>query len=144
MEQGELLYAGKYSGPELRTAACAGMYSVDTEHDDRTCARGARKASGFGHCRFGGLFELRKPTRWAGVNGSRCNGALLGKSEEAEALFAAQKKYLDAVAEMEETGKTGLFFYINSAGQAVCRSSSDYVSKMIALPGERVCSEPGE
>ena len=63
-------------------------------------------------------------------------GALLGKSEEAEALFAAQKKYLDAVAEMEETGKRlAAFFYINSAGQAVCRSSSDYVSKMIALAG---------
>ncbi len=37
-------------------------------------------------------------------------GALLGKSEEAEALFAAQKKYLDAVAEMEETGEKTVAF----------------------------------
>lgn len=62
-------------------------------------------------------------------------GALLGKEDEAERLFAEQAAYLDEAAGAENTGKTVAFFYISSSGYAVARKSGDYVTKMIELAG---------
>lgn len=62
-------------------------------------------------------------------------GALLNREEQAEELFARQVEYLNAVSGEEPTGKTVAFFYISSSGRVVARKSGDYVSKMIALAG---------
>ena len=134
MEQGELLYAGKYSGPdyELLLAQGCTLSIQNTMIEHAPEVREKLQDLGIAVLEDYSSYEAHPLGRCEWI---KVYGALLGKSEEAEALFAAQKKYLDAVAEMEETGKTVAFFYINSAGQAVCRSSSDYVSKMIALAG---------
>lgn len=62
-------------------------------------------------------------------------GALLGKEEEAEQIFAEQKAILDRVTADENTGKTVAFFFITSNGLVQVRQPSDYVPKMIDLAG---------
>ena len=64
-------------------------------------------------------------------------GALLGREEQAERLFAQQAAYLEEAAAGGDTGRTVAFFYISSGGYAVARRSGDYVTKMIELAGGR-------
>ena len=62
-------------------------------------------------------------------------GALLGKEEEAERIFADQAAILERVSASERTDKTVAFFFITSNGLVQVRQSSDYVPKMIELAG---------
>lgn len=62
-------------------------------------------------------------------------GALLGKEEEAEEIFAKQAEILARVDADEKTGQTVAFFYITSNGLVQVRQSSDYIPKVIALAG---------
>ena len=48
-------------------------------------------------------------------------GALLGKEDEAEALFEEQASQLKSLENTENTGKTVAFFYINSMVRRMCR-----------------------
>lgn len=71
----------------------------------------------------------------------RFYGALVGKEEEAEKVFAEQVRILEKVTEEEKTGKTVAFFYITSNGLVQVRQSSDYIPKMIELAGGRYIFE---
>ena len=62
-------------------------------------------------------------------------GALLGKEVEAEKIFAEQSAILERVSADEKTDKTVAFFFITSNGLVQVRQSSDYVPKMIELAG---------
>ena len=62
-------------------------------------------------------------------------GVLLDKEEEAEKAFDAQKAVIDQLADIENTGKTVAFFYVNSNGGVVTRKSDDYVPTMIEIAG---------
>ncbi len=62
-------------------------------------------------------------------------GILTGHYEEAAAFFDEKTKELAALDDLENTGKTVVFFYINSNGQPVVRKPGDYISKMIDLAG---------
>ena len=62
-------------------------------------------------------------------------GALLGKEEEAEKIFADQEAILERVSASERTDQTVAFFFITSNGMVQVRQSSDYVPKMIELAG---------
>lgn len=67
----------------------------------------------------------------------RFYGALVGKEEEAEQVFAEQVRILEEVTEAEKTDKTVAFFYITSNGLVQVRQSADYIPKMIELAGGR-------
>ncbi len=62
-------------------------------------------------------------------------GALLCKEEEAEDFFEEQTKVLDELEGIENTGKSVVYFYINTSGQAVVRTGTDYIAKMIEIAG---------
>lgn len=62
-------------------------------------------------------------------------GALLGREEEAEDFFEEQTKVLDELEGIENTGKSVVYFYINTGGQAVVRTGTDYIAKMIEIAG---------
>lgn len=62
-------------------------------------------------------------------------GALLGKEEEAERIFAEQEAILNRVTAEVKTNQTVAFFFITSNGLVQVRQSSDYVPKMIELAG---------
>ena len=62
-------------------------------------------------------------------------GVLLGKEEEAAAIYQQALDQLQDVMGQENTGKTVAFFYINSNGLVNVRKSGDYVAKMIEMAG---------
>ena len=61
-------------------------------------------------------------------------GVLLGKEEEAQAHFEAQKALVDSIG-AESTGKTVAMFYITSKGDLYTRKAGDYMVKMLELAG---------
>ncbi len=68
-------------------------------------------------------------------------GALAGKEEEAEKVFAEQAAVLEEVTADEKTDKTVAFFFITSNGLVQVRQSSDYIPKMIGLAGGKYIFE---
>ncbi|MBQ2679921.1 MAG: ABC transporter substrate-binding protein [Firmicutes bacterium] len=134
MENGEIIYAGKYSEPD---------YELILENN---CPL-AIESTMIGHAS-----EVKEKLEKLGVpvltdQSSRekhplargewikLYSALLNEEEKADELFSEQVSYLEALPENVNTGKTVAFFYINSSGYVVARKSGDYVSKMIELAG---------
>ena len=62
-------------------------------------------------------------------------GALLGRLDEAEALFEAQAGAVEPLMDQPKTDKTVAFFYITTTGTVNVRKSNDYVPRMIGLAG---------
>ena len=62
-------------------------------------------------------------------------GVLLGREDDAAAIYQQAIDGLQPVMDQENTGKTVAFFYINSNGSANVRKSGDYVAKMIEMAG---------
>lgn len=78
----------------------------------------------------------------------RCYAAMLNQDEEAEKLMSEQirlmdeaKKAVDSRQNEGEEPKRVAFFYINSKGNAVTRSSEDYISKLIGIAGGKYIFE---
>ena len=134
MEEGRILYAGKYNKPD---------YEMLLEH---SCSL-AIESQMIGHASDvkEKIEELGIPvltdlsssethplgrTEWI-----RFYGVLLDEEEKADELFRTQADYLNSVLSDGNTGKTAAFFHISSSGFAVVRKSGDYVSKMIELAG---------
>lgn len=68
-------------------------------------------------------------------------GALAGKDEEAEAFFNEQAKVMDELQNFQNTEKTVAFFYVSTSGQVVVRKSDDYIPAMIEIAGGRYVFE---
>ena len=64
-------------------------------------------------------------------------GELIGKEEEAKAFFDEQKSKVESLEDFENTEKTVAFFYISTDGKAIVRSSDDYIPTMIEMAGAR-------
>lgn len=62
-------------------------------------------------------------------------GVLTGRENEADTAFKKQEEYLSSLGNIDDTGKTVVFFYITSNGTVVVRKTNDYVPKMIELAG---------
>lgn len=144
MEEGKILFAGKYSAPDYELILSEGcdlaVESTMIYHTPEV----KEKLEQFG---IPVLVERSSyeshplgRTEWL-----KLYGALLGKEDEAEALFEEETRNLEEVFQAENTGKTVAFFYINSTGNANVRKSGDYVSRMIELAGGKyIFSDLGE
>ena len=64
-------------------------------------------------------------------------GELIGKEAEAQAFFDDQKAKIESLSGMENTEKTVAFFYISSDGKANVRRGDDYIPTMIEMAGAR-------
>ena len=134
MEQGSMIYAGKYSEPDYELIL------------DEKCDL-AIESTMIGHASEvkEKLESLKIPvfvdhssmephplgrTEWLKVY-----AAMLNEEEKAEALFDRQAAHLENLNAEESTGKSVAFFHISSSGFVVARKSGDYVSKMIELAG---------
>ena len=133
MEDGRIVYGGKYSTPDYdtllvhkcRLAIESTMINHTPDVRDKLIELGIpvfTEQSSYEE-------EPLGRTEWVKVY-----GAMLGEQGRAQELFDAQ---VNAAKEIsgEKTGKTVAFFYINSNGAAVARKPGDYVTKMIALAG---------
>lgn len=144
MEKGDMLYAGKYREPDYemlltnkcRLAVESTMIGHSPEVKDKLTELGIPVFVDHSSYEPHPLGR----SEWIKVYGEIC-----GKPEKAEELFNEQNELLKAVENTENTGKTAVFFYINTAGQAVTRKSGDYVTKMIELAGgENIFADLGD
>ncbi len=62
-------------------------------------------------------------------------GVLLGKETQAQDLFQKEVGALSGVLGQQSTGKTVAFFYITSSGSVNVHKSGDYIAKMIEMAG---------
>ena len=134
MQKGNILYAGKYSKPdyELLVSNHCGLAieNMMILHSPEV----VENLENFGipvmiDC---SSYEQHPLGR---VEWVKFYGALLGKEEEAERIFAEQSAILKKVSAADRTDKTAAFFFITSNGLVQVRQSSDYVPKMIELAG---------
>lgn len=134
MHKGNILYAGKYSKPDyelLVSNHCAlAIENMMISHSPEV----VENLENFGIPVMidYSSYESHPLGR---VEWVKFYGALLGKEEEAERLFADQAAILERISASEKTEKTVAFFFITSNGLVQVRQSSDYVPKMIELAG---------
>ena len=136
MEAGDMIYAGKYSEPDYEMLVESGcdlaIESTMILHTPKVQEMIERlgipvfiEHSSYEDHPLG-------RTEWI-----RLYGAMLNKEAEAEAFFDTQAEVIDELRDFPNTEKTVAFFYINSAGKAVVRTSDDYIARMIEIAGGR-------
>lgn len=136
MEDGAMIYAGKYSEPDYEMLVDGGCDlavestmilhtpKVQEMIEDLDIPVFVDYSSYESH-------PLGR-TEWIKVY-----GAMLDKEEEAEAFFEEQAGVMDQLKDFENTEKTVAYFYINTDGSVVVRKSDDYIPQMIEIAGGR-------
>ena len=133
MENGTMLYAGKYREPDyemlLKNECMLSIQSTMIDHSPEV----KDKLNELGIPVFVDYssYETHPLGRSEWI---KVYGEMTDTSELARQLFSAQAEQLDSISE-QSTGKTAAFFYISTSGQAVTRKTGDYVTKMIELAG---------
>lgn len=140
MENGDILYAGKYSSPDyelLVSKKCTlaiensmVLHSPEVKEmlEDFDIPVMIEYSS----------YETHPLGR---VEWIKFFGALTGKEDAAEKAFKKQTEIVDHVTVQEKTDKTVAFFYVTSNGLVQVRQSNDYIPKMIELAGGRYIFE---
>ena len=134
LASGEMVYAGKYSEPDYETMIALDcdlaiestmiLHSPEVQEmiEDLDIPvfidRSAYETGPLGR------------TEWV-----KLYGALLDKDEEANAFFAEQEALIDELEDFPNTGKTVVYFSVNSDGSVVIRTDYDYIPAMIELAG---------
>lgn len=134
LENGDMLYAGKYREPDYELLLSEGctlsVQSTMINHAPEV----KEKLEELGITVFTDMSSYESHplgrSEWIKVYGE-----MTGKAEEAKRLFDEQAAMLDEISGYEPAGKTVVYFYITDSGQAVTRRSGDYISKMIELAG---------
>ena len=134
MEDGKILYAGKYSEPDyemLLSHSCPlAVESMMIGHASDV----KRKLEELGIPVLTDQSSMEEHplgrTEWM-----KLYAALLNEEEKAERLFKEQTAFLEETVQEEIPPKTVAFFYISSSGRVVARKSGDYVTKMLELAG---------
>lgn len=140
MENGDMVYAGKYNKPDyeliLSKNCSLAIENMMISHSPEVI----EKLEDFG---IPVMIEYSsyESHPMGRVEWIKFFGALVGKEELAEQVFAEQTEVLDRVCAEENTGKTVAFFFITSNGLVQVRQSSDYVPKMIELAGGKYVFE---
>ncbi len=134
MENGDILYAGKYSKPDYEMILANGcklaIESTMINHSPEVKEK--LEELGIPVLTEQSSYEKHPLARTEWI---KLYAALLNKEDEAARIMGEQTDYMDQVASLGDTGKTVAFFYISSSGSAITRKSGDYVTKMIELAG---------
>lgn len=140
MEDGSLIYAGKYSKPDYELIVSEG------------CSLAIENSMIFHSPEVIEMlesFDIPVMVEYSSyeshpmgrVEWIKFFGALVDKEDEAQRIFDEQIDILDSVTANENTGKTVAFFYITSNGLVQVRQSNDYIPKMIELAGGKYIFE---
>ena len=134
MENGEMLFAGKYSAPDYELIVSEGCSLAIENNMISHSPEVIEKLESFGIPVFidYSSYESHPLGR---VEWVKVYGLLSGKESEAEKAFEEQCEIMDRVVSGEASDKTVAFFYIATNGMVNVRSSYDYVPKMIELAG---------
>ncbi len=134
MENGEILYAGKYSAPDYEQILDGGCgLAVENTMIYHT-PEVKEQLETFDIPVFVDYSSYEEHplgrTEWV-----KLYGLLTGKEDEAQAAFESEKKAFESVSSSEQTGRTVAFFYVTTSGQVNVRRSTDYLPKMIEMAG---------
>lgn len=134
LENGEMIFAGKYSMPDyelLINGGCSlAIESTMIEHTPDVKEK--LEELGINVLVDHSSYESHPLGRSEWI---KLYGELLDRPEQAEQLFDEQADKLEKIDLEAANGKTAVYFYINSSGQVVTRRSNDYITKMIELAG---------
>jgi len=134
MEDGKIVYAGKYSAPDyeliLERGCDLAVESTMIYHTPEVKEQLER---------FGVPVLIERSSYESHPLGRmewlKFYGALLDKEDEAQAVFDALMEGVTPILGQENTGKTVAFFYLTSNGAVNVRRSGDYIAKAIGLAG---------
>lgn len=134
MENGSLVYAGKYNQPDYELILSSGCRLAIENRMITHSPEVAEKLEEFG---IPVLIDYSSSESHplGRVEWIKFYGALLGKEELAGQLFDEQEEILERVTGEPGPGGTEAFFYIGANGQVQVRASGDYVPAMIELAG---------
>ena len=134
MESGNILFAGKYSEPDyemlvkedcdlaIESTMILHTPKVQEMIEDLDIPVFIDRSSYEGH-------PLGR-TEWI-----KAYAAMLNKEDAADAFFDKQTKVVENLKDFKNTGKTVAYFFVNTDGTVVVRSSKDYIPKMIEIAG---------
>ena len=140
MEEGSLVYAGKYSKPDYELLV-SGNCSLAIEN---TMIQHTPKV-----IEMLSDFDIPTLIEYSSYENEPLGrmewvkffGALTGREEEAERIFGEQEQIVEKILQENQADKAGkeqqtvAFFYITSNGLAQVRKSTDYLAKMIEMAG---------
>lgn len=134
MEDGRMVYAGKYSAPDyelIKSQNCdLALESTMIYHNPEVKEQLERL--GIPVLVERSSYESHPLGRMEWV---KLYGVLLGLEEAADIYFNDQLEQLTPILGRENTGKTVAFFSITSNGSVTVRKPGDYIAKAIALAG---------
>ena len=134
MERGDMLFAGKYNAPDyellLKERCDLALESTMIYHSPAI----SEKLTGYG---IPVLIERSSYEQdpLGRMEWIKVYGAILGREDEAEALFDAEVQSVEAIGNLPKSGKTVAFFYVTGGGAVNMRKSDDYVVKMLETAG---------
>ena len=139
MEQGDIIYAGKYNAPDYELILSEGCDFVIENMMINHTPEVKEKLENFG------IPVMIDRASYEEHPLGRCEwvklyGVLTGREEQAKTAFDEQAAELERVLTDEEQNKTQqapavAFFYLTSNGAVNVRKTNDYVPKMIELAG---------
>ncbi len=134
MEEGRILFAGKYSEPDYELLLNQGCTLAIENTMILHAPEVQEKLEELGIAVFIDRSSYEEHplgrTEWIKVYGE-----LTDTTETATSCFEQQEAYITALEGEENTGKTVAYFYLSESGTVVTRKTSDYVPKMIELAG---------
>lgn len=139
MEQGELLYAGRYAAPDYETILSADCRLAIENTMIYHTPEVKEKLESFGIPVFVDHSSYEKEP-FGRMEWIRLYGILCQKEEQAEQIFAKQLQLYEQAEQIAQAGtekkecKTA-FFYITANGAVNIRRPSDYIAKMIKMAG---------
>ena len=134
MENGQILYAGKYSAPdyELILSEKCSLAIQSTMIYHKPEVKEMLENQGIPVMVERSSYEAHPLGRMEWI---KLYGLLVGKEKEAEDFFNEKIGLLESIVTDDATEKTAAFFYIGSNGNVNVRKSGDYISKIIELAG---------
>ena len=144
LENGDFVYAGKYNAPDYETllngecqlAVESTMILHNPEVKEKLIELGVPtivERSSYEEHPLG-------RTEWV-----KFYGILLGREAAAEAVFRAEADKIAGLEELESTGLTVAFFFVNSNGNVITYKSDGYVAEIIRIAGgEYIFPDLGE
>ena len=134
MEEGRIVYAGKYSAPdyELIQSKSCGLALTSTMIYHNPEVKEQLERLGVPVLVERSSYESHPLGRMEWV---KLYGALFDREEEARRYFDEQLAKLEPVLEQESTGKTVAFFAVTANGMVTVRKPGDYIAKAIDLAG---------
>ena len=134
MADEDILYAGKYSSPDIELLMSEGCDAAIENTMIYHTPEVKEQLEKLGIPVFVERSSY-EPHALGRMEWIKVYGTLLGKEEQAEKIFNDKVDGIADVLQQPATGKTASFFYITSNGTANVRKSDDYIAEMIELAG---------